>query len=613
MTASPSNRSPGERSPSGVLRLGAALLVFCGALWPEAAVWAQSTTQPQAVGKPIQLAPPSLFAPIGEPATGATGGAGGGDKQGIEVNQLETIKAEAIGILEPDDGGLGAAMWRGTDRSTVEELLLRLPADYRSATLRDLARRLLLSNAATPGGEGDNSLLALRIERLVALGDAEGVAELTRVVPQRLIQQPVARARVDSLFLTGDLDTACRDVRNGASAYAGEVYWAKALVFCQIVEGRADEAALGLALLREQVGDGDPAYFALVEAISGVDVDLPQAAASTPLRAAMLRFSGKKAPAGLLDGLSGGLLAAVAMMPNLSLTDRAMAAERAVAGGAMEAEGLREVYSAFAFAAEEMGTVLEVAPALDGPLGRALLYQAARAESLPVTRAEILNVALDSALESGHYPDQVQVLAPLLAEVPPQPQLLWFAETAGRAFFVTRRYEQAGSWFALARSQIGVEPAATEAVARLWPYAGMAGFRAAGKSESLTAWRTFWVSATAGAASDQDGAEEQLLLRASFQALGTPEPASWVELAKDGDLSFEAPLADIPLLYAIQDAAAAGRAGEAVLTALVTLGSKAPGEMHPVALGGVLGAFRALGLEDEARSLAVENALARGV
>jgi len=72
-------------------------------------------------------------------------------------------------------------------------------------------------------------------------------------------------------------------------------------------------------------------------------------------------------------------------------------------------------------------------------------------------------------------------------------------------------------------------------------------------------------------------------------------------------------VAEVPLLYATQDAAARGRIGETVAGVLAALGAAGPAAAHPVALGGALAALRAVGLDFEARSLALEAALAEGV
>ena len=65
----------------------------------------------------------------------------------ITVDQLSTPDSEVVGTLERDMGGFGQEMWRGTPRSLIDNLLPQLPIAIRSPTMRDLARRLLLSTS----------------------------------------------------------------------------------------------------------------------------------------------------------------------------------------------------------------------------------------------------------------------------------------------------------------------------------------------------------------------------------------------------------------------------------------------------------------------------------
>jgi hypothetical protein len=67
------------------------------------------------------------------------------------------------------------------------------------------------------------------------------------------------------------------------------------------------------------------------------------------------------------------------------------------------------------------------------------------------------------------------------------------------------------------------------------------------------------------------------------------------------------------LLYALDEASEARRIGETVLLSLIVLGEQGPGESHAYALSTVLTALGRIGLESEARALAIEAALASGI
>ncbi|MBT7771743.1 MAG: hypothetical protein HN705_17230, partial [Rhodospirillales bacterium] len=66
---------------------------------------------------------------------------------GVEVDTLKSIDPDAVGVLEPDQGGFGENMWAGMSRATVDRLLPHFPVNTASWAMRDLMRRLLLSVA----------------------------------------------------------------------------------------------------------------------------------------------------------------------------------------------------------------------------------------------------------------------------------------------------------------------------------------------------------------------------------------------------------------------------------------------------------------------------------
>jgi hypothetical protein len=123
------------------------------------------------VGKPVQLVPQTI-PDNGEAPPAPEGGTTTGQPnapQGFEITPLEAVGADYAGTLEPDKGGLGIDMWRGTDRVRVERLLPLLKPTS-SPILAELTRRLVLSNAAPrPAGSGA-SLLPLRARLLADMG-----------------------------------------------------------------------------------------------------------------------------------------------------------------------------------------------------------------------------------------------------------------------------------------------------------------------------------------------------------------------------------------------------------------------------------------------------------
>jgi tetratricopeptide (TPR) repeat protein len=605
-----------------------AVLGLAGGLPAQTLAQQTGDVAPAATG-PTRLGPPTLLAPRDPTGAGETGVTTLGRRsdddasrsvRGIQVNPLAEIDPESIGILDSQSGGFGRNMWRGSKRAAIERLLPRLPGAMASATMRSLARRLLLTNAPPPrqraGGAGSESvnLLSVRVDRLAMLGDVAGVNDLLRVVPQHHDDEAIARARVEGQLLAGDPAGACRNVRREIAERHGTPYWRKALVFCQILSGEVDQAMLGVGLMREQGISDDPAFFSLVDAFTGGNVArVPVASA---LHFAMLDAVGQAFPDDLLADASPGLLVGLARWPGADLAQRTAAGERAVALGVLEPEMLAGLYAEMTFTPEDLADAVAVAGAREGPVSRALLYQAAQRRELHSARAELLRAALASAREDGLYPMATQVFLPLLSAVPPRPELVWFAETAGRALYATGRYDRAGEWFTLARQETILNPQAAAAVAVLWPYSRLAAVPALAWESDLSAWRT--------ARQDDSAAERerQALLRGAFMALGEQDSLSWIELATEptGAAGLVAkpgtstrPLPNAALLYALKEASEMRRLGESVLLVLLVLGAEGPAQSHPMALNAALSGLMQVGLEREARALAIEAAIAKGV
>ena len=574
------------------------------------------------LGQPVQLAPPTTLLPQGEESTRGFGTSAdpaepgtGQSVQGIEISRLTELDPESVGILDPEHGGFPGDLWRGTERHTVERLLPRLPGALSSATMRDLARRLLLSNAAPPESRPGESaerrvnLLALRVGRLAALGDFAGLSGLLEVAPQRYDNEAVARARVETLFLDGRGGSACTEVRARVGELESSAYWRKALVYCQILLDDLDGANLGLALLREEGAvEADPVFFALADSLTGLQQLDPAIRPQTALHLAMFQSTGQPLQVGAVEEASPGLLVLLARASANSLEQRTAAAERAVGLGLMKPTELAELYLDYPFDSGQRANAISASELLSGAERRALFYQAARGQDVAAVRAELLNVALQAARADGSYGLMAQVLGPLVAEIPLQPELAWFADTAGRVLYAAGRFEQANAWLTLARQESLIESQAAMAVTILWPYSRLAGSLGPTSEGDLESW-----AAAQRGLTPEEIAERQLLLRTLFQATGQADPLIWSDLVGVQSLGSDVRQPDAATLYALSEASQLGRIGETVLLALLALGEEGPGDAPPLVLHEVLTALIRVGLAYEARLLAIEAAVANGI
>lgn len=534
--------------------------------------------------------------------------------EGVEVNEVRAVDPEAVGLYEEAEGGFGFDMWQGSARSLVERMLPQLPAGTTSRVLNDLARRLLLSTAAPPEGPRGAGLLALRVERLAAMGEGVAMTHLLRAAPPDLYDATLARARLDALLLTADNVGACAQARELVRRDDAP-YWDKAQIFCRALAGQHDAAALGVALLRERGGmRDDPSFLVLLRALAGEpDVELASLRHPTALHLAMLQTARLTVPEDAVETASPAIARAIAYIANAPLELRLRAAERAEAMGALPTKTLIDFYARVPFTPEDLANPLSRAEAGGGSMTRALLYQSVEKQVVPAARAEVLRAIWRLGRETdgwSGFATASRVVREALLGLRPSPELVSIAGDATRALFATGQPTAARAWLDLAEAQSGANAEAAATVTSLWPIAKLADVQ--GDLPWDEARLTRWWDVQEGMAEPMRR-ERAAALFGLLGALGEDVPASAQLLLLNGP-THEWTRAPSSALWAQLDAAAmAGRTGETVLLALVTLDWSATNQPTPLTLSLAVSALYRVGLVTEARAVALAVALGRGL
>ncbi|MBI4185366.1 MAG: hypothetical protein HY521_15340 [Proteobacteria bacterium] len=530
----------------------------------------------------------------------------------VQVDALAGVDPDSLGLLGPGEGGLGADLWRGTDRATVRTLLSALPEQLASRTAQTLARRLLLTSAAAPEGEGER-LIGLRLERLARLGHLEDAERLLDLVPGRERDQGLARRHFDDLFLLDRTPEACRLAEPTLQLY-DDPYWRKLMSFCLALAGQTEAALLTARLLGED-GHQDVTFFALLDALARRAKAGPLEAPE-PLYLAMARAAEVEVAPALVERAGPAVQRSVALASRAVDEVRLKAAFRAEAAGALPGPALAELLAKAAFTREDFAQPFTRAKAEPPFRGLALLFQAAQAQPVRTARAEVALAILTEAARLGVFPGIARALAPLLKAIEPSPELLWFAAEAARALYAAGLPAEATAWreLALQKARYGGDP--DQLHLRTWPLARLAGPFAQGEDalgKTFDDWRALMTKEN-----PEDGTRRAAQFLALVEALGgAGAPAQgqsdlWRGLLAR-PLVEAAELPSAAAWHALADALAAKRKGEALLLAIIALGADGPASTHPVALAAVLTTLRSFGLEAEARALAVEAALAAGL
>ncbi|MGE0723838.1 MAG: hypothetical protein AB7O45_05660 [Alphaproteobacteria bacterium] len=515
---------------------------------------------------------------------------------GVTARPLPSLDLESAGWTERERG-LGAGLWQGSRWSTVERVLALVPPPVTPAR-HDLARRLLMSAAARPEDAPPGRVIERRLERLLAIGDARSAHALAGAVPAARLDGPRARLAAEAALLAGAPADACKRAGSDAVDLA-DLFWRRLRIACDAIDGRADQAALGLLVLREENKDPGEGFVALAEAIAGRAEPRTLAAAPDAILLALGARAGAKLSDAALAAAGPAVATAIAHDQRWPVGQRLAAGERAAAHGLVDGPMLAALYAELPVAADALADPRAAAEADKGPAARAAIVQGARLQIVPARRLEVLALGWRHALADGAALAYAGAVAPMVEEITPSADLAPHAGAAIRILLGAGRAGRAARWLAV----VGARPGDETAMAA---HAAAAPLVRLARGEEGPAWNADAVRRwTAGMGGDGDPrAAIGLALLAALGDLAASD--AWLALATP------APTPVPSTLWFAQEAAAReARLGEQVALALAILGERAV--PHPLASFSALNGLRLAERTPEARRLAVEIALLAGI
>ena len=567
--------------------------------------------------RPLRLTP-KISHPLATDRTEAPSGstAASLSRSVVRVESLTEIDPNSAGSLTSENGGLGTDMWRGTPRRLIERLIPKIPDAVRSPLLRDLTKRLLLSAATLPAWEDKPaeptgpSLIVTRLRKLQAMGAFKAARELTELTPKRMQDPTLLQLQADDRLLANDYGNTCQIV-DGAGDHLARLYWQQLLVFCQTLRGDREGAALGASLLAETLGSTDAAYFKLIDHLTlGIEEPLLSLPNPSALHLAVMRTAKITIPNDALSTPRPSILRAIGISPNARLETRLSAAEAAAETGALTTERLAEIYMAEKYDPVELNNALSLAAADRSPRGRALLFQASQIESVAMARAAIYLKAFELAREDGRYRAAIDLYRPLLVELGPIGELSWFAADAARAFYSLDRPLPARGWMEILRLGEDSNPDLSVARDALWLLRFLTDPVEADEDHEIGLLN--WLAAHHRRSESHFagiGTAGLMLL----EGLGhkVPDAAWWKVL--DASAEPGTSKGDNRLRQAMLRAAEANRRGETIMLLLVAFSGETPDIENAETTAAAVQALRLIGLETEARDLALELAATGGL
>jgi hypothetical protein len=220
---------------------------------------------------------------------------------------------------------------------------------------------------------------------------------------------------------------------------------------------------------------------------------------------------------------------------------------------------------------------------------RAKLFASLDGQASAATRAESIDALLASGKDAGIEVPVAEALAATAAGLAHDPQAASFAETGIRVAALAGEGEAA------------------------WAWVDTGGTRVQSWELLLGAADPYGARARAALASGVEIAQRSRLpgpvlqrLVTVLDALGEEVPIPLWELASQSPEPQDGYLPETGVLSALKEASDRGQVGATVLLAATALGPNGPQEAHLIALGDALRALQRVGLDAEARRLALE-------
>ncbi len=524
----------------------------------------------------------------------------------LVVEKLDALNPASAGLLTESNGGFSAQMWSGTPASLVRTLLGKISHNPQSPEMMDLYRRLLLTGVVLPGSNADNNrILRIRLQKLRDAGRVNDAQALLARIPLHAQSEELQKVAAELDLLKGNYEQVCLASGRTSARQQADKFWSKVAVFCRLSNEEFDRAELGAALLEEQ-GENDPLFFALFARLAGDDIPVPFNSASLrPLDVAMIDVAKIVIDPSVIPSASPEILEALLRNPQ-SLGDRHAEVIFNVIGNDISEMGALRKKVQSDIALKEDATIEDIFSSY------ANLFKTVVEAEEESEKAVHLSVLLQLAIDNNHFASVSKLVLDELSRFSSTDYGREFNLLTVKALLLNGKEEQAAVWERLIRrsASLGTSEERLQArsdITKLDTYMVLSGVNAIARWNGASF--AFWKNAT-----DQDpdqGIKSELLL-SLLEVFGyAVSEENWRDLLlmNTGPVSAES---SHTLERNLISSASAGRKGETIALALQALGQAGPEGVTTTTLIAVTSALKAIGLEKEARNLAVEAAIAKG-
>ena len=263
-----------------------------------------------------------------------------------------------VGILEPDDGDMGAAAFGAANGPYLTYLMHHLHAPVASRWSSILLRRALLSKANTPYGVSGPDWVAERAWLLIRMGEAQSAQQLVQSVDVDQYSPWLYQVAMQASLASADPAGLCPLAETGGDQ-TGENAWPFAKAICSALSGESAVASSQIDSARRR-RKGEAIDTLLAEKVVGaggntrraVVIEWDAVSQLTAWRYGMATATGLEIPDRLMATVGPHVRAWRARAPLLPVDKRIADSEVAAALGVFSNEALVDQYGAWADATD---------------------------------------------------------------------------------------------------------------------------------------------------------------------------------------------------------------------------------------------------------------------
>ncbi|WP_206378201.1 hypothetical protein [Sneathiella limimaris] len=522
---------------------------------------------------------------------------------GLQVQSLSAVHPASVNLISVDQGGLGFDLWNRTRPEIISELLLKLAAPVKSPAMMTVYRKLLLTGGDLPAGARNaDKIMELRIRKIMDQGWFEAAKDYFARIPANRRTPAINQLEAELNLLVGRDLEACADLRQPLDRDSNSTFWAKLDIFCKLANQDFDRADLEIALLEEK-GEKDPLFFSLAAAIQGSQIDFSERSEPlSPVHFALLKKLDAAFPKMLVQNASAAVQNAMLATPN-----RIQDAKLDIILDVLESG------NSVSLAADFLNPT-EAAPAAETPLeDDTLVYsrllQAITLAQAPEEKAQLLSQLWEEAKAQGDLFAVSKVTLPVLENLQVAAQSQEFMRKAASLLLMNGKPGLALQWERASR-RAAIQGTAEDRlqarkdISRLDVYVLLSG------KDGIARWNsqsfTTWLDAVK---EDPNAAKKGAYLLMAMEVFGySVSEADWDRLLyleqspaqSYSNHTYENILVNSALRKA---------KGKTVSLGLLSVGSESPDKISLTSTRAVLSALKAVGLQEDARKLALEIAI----